>query len=145
MIRPCTIVLLPAVALVLSCGLVTPCAAQQFEDRFGDLSQEMVELLEEMRTTCQQLVDLRTEEFRSGVTGLREVIGAQDRLVGIELQLARTVEDRKAALEQKLKLAQDLEDHVAAQFAAGVTPQSDLLDCRLRRMNTELLILKEDH
>ena len=139
--RKSAVILVATIAL--SAPLLLPLQAQQRDRVLKGNAAQLAAVLEKMRATCQQLVQLRTEEYRAGKTGFRQLLSAQQELLEIELQLEKTPDERKKLLSQHLELAKATDKLVETQYRAGRAQQGDLLECQLLRMNIDMSILKE--
>jgi hypothetical protein len=84
----------------------------------------------------------RVEEYRAGRRDLNDVFEAA-RLVALsKLDLASTDEQRRAALEQTLEVAQQIESSQNRQVELGFGSKGDLERARYARLGVEVEILK---
>ena len=129
--------------VVVSAPLLLSVEPRQGGSATGEEEASTVELLEEMRTTSEQLVQIRMKEFLVGGDRLYDLIAAQEQLFDIEMKIAATADARSEVLKTHLAFARDVERIVETRIRSGTARQSDLLECRLRRMNIELSILAD--
>lgn len=83
------------------------------------------ELLQERYETLKRYVELKEERYRTGNTTLSDVLRAKELLVGAELELADTDEQRLAVHAKAVELAKELERRVAIRVEIGGTPNFD--------------------
>ena len=131
------------VTVVLSAPLMIPLEAQQRDRVVNDNRDEITSALKQMRAMSQELVKLRTAEYRTGKIGAQKLFASEQRLVDIELQLAKTADQRKQARAKQLSLSKDIEKLVEARYRTGAAEQGDVREARLLRMSIELSILKQ--
>ncbi len=130
-------------AVALSAPLMIPLEAQQRDRVVNDNRDEIAAALKQMMAISHQLVNVRTTEYRAGKIGAQTLFASQQRPFDIELQLAKTPEDRKQVRAKQLSLSKDIEKLVEARYRSGATHQGDVLEAQLLRMSIELSILKE--
>ncbi len=131
------------VAVALSAPLMIPLGAQQRARVANDNRDEMTAALKQMRETSQQLFKVRTAEYRAEKIGAQKLFASQQRLFDIELQLAKTADQRKQVRAKQLSLSKEIEKLVEARYRTGAGDQGDVLETRLLRMSIELSILKQ--
>ncbi len=129
--------------VVVSAPLLLSVEPRQGGPATGEEEASTVELLEEMRTTSELLVQSRMKEFLGGRGQLHELIAAQEKLFDIEMKIAETADARSEVLKKHLERVRAVERVVENRIRSGTARRSDLLECRLWRMNMELTFLTD--
>ena len=99
------------------------------------------ELLQERYDTLRRYVELREAQLQAGNVPLSQVLRAKELLVGAELELAETDEQRLAVYSKAVDLAKELERQVAMLVEIGGTPNSDpaeLAAAKAHRLGAEI-------
>ncbi len=139
--KPTLVILIAAFAVARL--WIFPIEAQQRTGEAKDSSAKIAVALQELRTTSEQLVELRQQAYQAGEISLQELTTAQRQLLEVELQLAKAPADRVNILSEQLKLATDAEEVANALYKNSKGTQSDVLQARIARLHIEVLILEQ--
>jgi len=102
-------------------------------------------LMIERRDVLAKLVDVLKGRHERGLTQVNSVYLAQNELLRAELELAKTRQDRLAALNSQLAIFQSLENEALALGKAGVRGgEAEVsLSATAGRLQAEIQILRE--
>lgn len=100
-------------------------------------------LLEERRDVLTTLVEIRQGLYRNALAPLDSFLRARKELLGAELDLASTPQERVAAYESLLQNAEQMEQTVKAQKEAGQSSEDKVLECRAERLKAQADLMTE--
>jgi len=132
--------------LLICCALAVVAArstAQPREVAPDSGAARIQALLEERRATLHQLVRTFEAKFRAGVGGYDAVIHATNQLLEVELELAKTTEERLSIHEQRVKNLKELEEIMRKMQQAAVVGAEGVLAAKAARLNAEIALLRE--
>ena len=115
------------------------------EEPKKDDRQLIQPLLEQRRDVLKELVRFLDERYRTGTGTLDDVFRAHKRLASSQLDMARTPQERIAALRELVSAAAKIEAITKARYqegrvsvAASLSAQASLLDARIRLKREQL-------
>jgi hypothetical protein len=108
-----------------------------------DAAVQLQSLLKERRDTLRKLVEFRVAQYKAGTVGVIDAAYAQDRLVDVELELAKNKDERIAIRQRQVDFCRSIEKITQARHDAGTVSTADLLDAKDFRLNAEIQLLRE--
>jgi hypothetical protein len=125
-------------ALVVFVLLVTllPMSQSAAQDKLKALQRERVE-------TLTKLASYLEESYKTGATGLEQLLEARQRVAKAELALCETSAERIAVRERVVQEAKEYESRISGTVDAGGRPIGDLLKAKARRLKAEIALEQE--
>jgi outer membrane protein TolC len=103
----------------------------------------IVELLHKRHAVLSQLAKVQTEAYRHGNASIEAVIKAHQELLGVELELAKTDDERINLFEKAIQMARDLEQIAATKYKSGNASQADVLMAEADGLKAQTELLRE--
>ena len=101
------------------------------------------ELLRHRLEAAQEGAKLTQSMYQSGLTEFQVVSTWQRRVTSSELALAKSKEQRVAALQKEIERAKTAEEMVDKRVAAGLAPALDRIAAKYERLDAEAALASE--
>jgi hypothetical protein len=134
--------------VIVLCGLATVhvllAHANAAEARASpDYAAEIKQLQQERIAALTRVVDMRLEQYRSGIQDHRTLGLAQAELLKAKLDVAEKPEERIAVLEEHVRLATTILTETNNRWKAGVLHESEVLDAKANLLDVKIRLLRE--
>jgi|SRR5262245_22549025 len=125
-------------ALILFVLLVAllPMSQSAAQDKLRALQRERVE-------TLSKLASYLEESYKSGATGLEQLLEARQRVAKAELALCQTNAERIAVRERVVQETKEYESRISGTVEVGGKPVGELLKAKARRLKAEIALEQE--
>jgi outer membrane protein TolC len=133
--------------LVVSMVTTTAVVWTQQSDAGASADDEtpvLKELLTQRRDTLQRLLELRSEQFRSGQGSYRDVQDVVNELIDAKLQLATDHTARINLLQEHVKSLRKFEEATESLVKVGQGSQADVLVAQAARLKAQIRLVQEE-
>ena len=140
--KAATILLLCVVATsICTVMFCQPAASQAEQNAISD--NKLNRLLIERRQALRQIVAFVESLHSQGQETLDNVIGARNRLLDAELDIAKTNAERVRIRQEKVKNFRDLEIALTQRYEGGEVTSVEVLEAKAVRLEAEIELLRE--
>src|SRR5262245_18924246 len=98
--------------------------------------------LKERHNTAVRLLEVRVDGYRKGMNDVNSVFEAGRLVADAKVDLAQSVKERDAIVEQLLEVTKEMESELESQWKSGLRSEADVLRARLARQTVEVDLLK---
>lgn len=105
--------------------------------------KSVAELQQQRLAVLQELVNVAFTAYRTGEADIAQGMQAQQQLLNAKLELAEDRESRLKILSESVELAAEWQKVAEARYRAAESSQADVLQCRARRLEAEIALVRE--
>ncbi len=129
--------------LLLFCLSLAPIIQAQAQPPAKNPAAEVESLMKERRDALQKLVRILDSQYRMGTVDFNRVASAASKLADMELELAKTKDERIAACRKQVELCRDAEKLCQARVNAGTATEADVYEAKAERLKAEIHLARE--